>query len=122
MKKPIDKVRVGSYLGKQTILKSKQTGNTIIECFGDTLEDAENTAEQVAHLLNTHKMLLDSLKECVPYVERALKQNLDSLRDSDPESQFYGEDICSGPIIGRAKKALEAAEQVEVPECKGKGS
>ena len=73
-------------------------------------------AEYTAHCLNTHQMLLDALEECLPYVKQALAANLKSLEDADEWSQFYGEDICSGPIIARAEKAIEAASFVEVSE------
>ena len=99
MKKHIDEVEIKSYLGKNTILASKQTGNVVVECFGETITDAENTAEIVAHCLNTHQMLLDALKDAEAFLRlRNLGANADKLN-------------CS--VI---RPAIEAAENVEVSE------
>ena len=114
MKKHIDEVEIKSYLGKNTILASKQTGNVVVECFGETITDAENTAEIVAHCLNTHQMLLDALK---PFAQNGFTEKLGGNVQGDDSIIFQRQQ--SKITLGdcrRALKAIEAGSFVEVSE------
>ena len=66
--------------------------------------------ERIAELEAQNKRLLEALKECLPYVKQALQNNLESLKDVDPDAQFYGADIVSAPIIWGAEKAIAEVE------------
>jgi len=109
MKKHIDEVRVGSVKGESFAYRNtayyeinqadgRPNGIAIsVVDVGAGEDEAKCTAELIAHCLNTHQMLLDALKEMMDMFVEIPSENL--LYDWQRT----------------ARKAIEAAENVEIP-------